>query len=534
MGKRLVLITAILAVLAPLAGCAGKSAVSAYLLDDAKVGGDAATSLKPIKSVLVWPLENIAAGGKSKGVETPYTGLLVDILNLRSGFDRVVILEEDQAKDLMARAGEELGLKKKPKSPGDGALIATKLGQLSGTEAILMGRIEIFDEDKVDKATITVVGASFNLLDAREKAYPTLDSFSPVKRVWRTNIKRVSKEGPFNSRESIDEAGRLMLQDVVDRLTADLGQGADASGKAQARRVAELVAAAEKSQSAGEYDKAIAGWNEVQKIEPENKKAKKGIEAAEKAKRAAAEKEKAAALAKQIAEIQAKAEAAEKDGNPEAALAEWKKILELDKKNKAATAGAAAAEKQIAEKKAAAEKKAKEDAEKKAKEDADKKAKDEADKKKAAEAAPKAVETPKAAEPAKPAEKKAEEAKPAAKAAEPAKPAEPAKAAEPAKPVEAAKPAEPAKPAEAAKPVEAAKPAEPAKAPAKPAEAAKPAAAAAGGDIEALRNQAMAAFNKEDYPASRDLWKQILEKAPDDKQAKEMLETTEMLLNALK
>ena len=44
----------------------------------------------------------------------------------------------------------------------------------------------------------------------------------------------------------------------------------------------------------------------------------------------------------------------------------------------------------------------------------------------------------------------------------------------------------------------------------------------------------MDAFNKENYEASRDLWKKILEKSPDDKQAKEMLETTEMLLNALK
>jgi alkyl sulfatase BDS1-like metallo-beta-lactamase superfamily hydrolase len=65
----------------------------------------------------------------------------------------------------------------------------------------------------------------------------------------------------------------------------------------------------------------------------------------------------------------------------------------------------------------------------------------------------------------------------------------------------------------------------------------KPAVAApavGGGELDGLRNKAMDAFNKEDYQTSRDLWKQILEKAPEDKQAKEMLETTEMLLNALK
>ena len=224
-----------------------------------------------------------------------------------------------------------------------------------------------------------MVSASFNVLDAREKAYATLDSFAPVKRIWRTNVKRVSKEGPFNSRESIDDAARAMLQDVVERMTVNLGYGANVSDKALKEKVAELNAAAEKSFDAGDFDKAIAGWNEVLKIQPENKKAKKRIEAAEKGKRDAQEKAKAAALRGRSTRSRAKAEAAAKAGNLEGAVAEWKKILELDKANKEAAKNIEGLEKQIAERK----KKEAEEAEKKAA--AEKKAKEEAEKKKASE-----------------------------------------------------------------------------------------------------------------------------------------------------
>ena len=58
------------------------------------------------------------AGTKSKGIETRFSGVLADTITLHGSFERVVMLEEDQAKDLMTRAGEELGLKKKPKAPG--------------------------------------------------------------------------------------------------------------------------------------------------------------------------------------------------------------------------------------------------------------------------------------------------------------------------------------------------------------------------------------------------------------------------------
>jgi hypothetical protein len=558
MGKRLALAAAVLAALLPFLGCVStKSQMNAYLFDDAAVGGDPGKSLKPIKTVLVWPLENIAVGSKSKGIETRFTGIFIDTLKLRSGFDGVVILEEDQAKDLMARAGEELGLKKKPKAPTDGALIVTKLGQLAGAECILLGRIEDYDEEKIDKATDTVVSASFNLLDAREKAYAAIDSFTPVKRVWRMHVKLSSLETPFAARKGLDDTFRKMLESSVDRMTADLGQGAVASEKALARRVDELAATAEKNLAAGEFDKALASWNEVLKLQPDNKKAKKGIEEVEKSKREAQEREKAAALKKQIDETRDKALEAEKGGDLEAALAEWKKVIELDKKNGQAADKIAALEKQIAarkqkeaeeaERKAAAEKKAREEAEKKAKEEAETKAREEAARK-AEEAARKAEEAAKKA--AEPAAAPAVEAVPGAAALEPAA-QQPAPAAEPK--AEASPAAEPeSQPAPAVTPVPAAEPVAPPAAQPKAVTAPvaepkvepvaekkaeeKPAAAvpAGGGALDAVRNQAMDAFNKEDYQASKDLWKQILEKAPDDKQAKEMLETTEMLLNALK
>jgi len=137
-------------------------------------------------------LENIAPGSKAKGVETRFTGLLVDTLNLRSGFDRVVILEEDQAKDLMTRAGEELG-SRRSEGPRRRRPHRHQARPALGHECILIGRLEDYDEDKVDKSTVSVVSASFNLLDAREKAYTTIDSFTAVKRVWRINIKQTSQ-----------------------------------------------------------------------------------------------------------------------------------------------------------------------------------------------------------------------------------------------------------------------------------------------------------------------------------------------------
>ena len=66
MKRGMVVFAALCVACAPLAGCAGKSVINAYLFDDANVGGAPDKSLKPIKSVLVWPLENIAAGTKVK------------------------------------------------------------------------------------------------------------------------------------------------------------------------------------------------------------------------------------------------------------------------------------------------------------------------------------------------------------------------------------------------------------------------------------------------------------------------------------
>jgi cytochrome c-type biogenesis protein CcmH/NrfG len=51
--------------------------------------------------------------------------------------------------------------------------------------------------------------------------------------------------------------------------------------------------------------------------------------------------------------------------------------------------------------------------------------------------------------------------------------------------------------------------------------------------VEALRNEAMEHFNSEDYEKAESVWKQILEIDPEDQQAQEMLETTQMLIEAL-
>ena len=41
-------------------------------------------------------------------------------------------------------------------------------------------------------------------------------------------------------------------------------------------------------------------------------------------------------------------------------------------------------------------------------------------------------------------------------------------------------------------------------------------------------------FNSEDYAKAEEAWKKLLEIDPGDKQAQEMLETTQMLIEALK
>ncbi len=68
-----------------------------------------------------------------------------------------------------------------------------------------------------------------------------------------------------------------------------------------------------------------------------------------------------------------------------------------------------------------------------------------------------------------------------------------------------------------------------------PAPAASAASAASGvSEVEKIRNEAMELFNAEEYAKAEEAWKKLLEMAPDDKQAQEMLETTQMLIEALK
>jgi tetratricopeptide (TPR) repeat protein len=59
-------------------------------------------------------------------------------------------------------------------------------------------------------------------------------------------------------------------------------------------------------------------------------------------------------------------------------------------------------------------------------------------------------------------------------------------------------------------------------------------AAADSAEVDKIRNEAMELFNTEDYAAAEEAWKKLLQIAPDDKQAQEMLETTQMLIEALK
>ena len=66
-----------------------------------------------------------------------------------------------------------------------------------------------------------------------------------------------------------------------------------------------------------------------------------------------------------------------------------------------------------------------------------------------------------------------------------------------------------------------------------PAKAEAPAASGGDVDVEGLRNEAMEFFNSEEYEKAEVAWKKLLEIDPEDKQAQEMLETTQMLIEAL-
>ena len=218
-------------------GCSKQTRINSYVLPGGVLGGEAAKNIAAVENIVVWPLVNNAAGGKAKGVEVALTDYLVDTMYLDNSFKSDFIVGQDEAKDLMARTGEELGLKKKPKEPTEGALIMTKIGQLTGTEAILIGRIDVFDEPKVDKATYSMVSVSFFLYDAREQAYAALDSFTPIRTLWRTNAFRTAKETPFQGRASLYDTSRALVGKLVARLERDMATGTATMRKRQTEKI---------------------------------------------------------------------------------------------------------------------------------------------------------------------------------------------------------------------------------------------------------------------------------------------------------
>jgi tetratricopeptide (TPR) repeat protein len=493
-----------IAVVFSVGGCCKQARINSYVLPGGNVGGDSAKGIAPVENVVVWPLINVSAGSKAKGVELVLTDYLVDTLHLKDTFKSVYILRESQAKDLLARTGEELGLKKKPKEPTQGGLVITKIGQLTGSEVLLLGRIDEYDEVKVDKQTFTGVSLSFFLFDAREQSYPTLDSFTPARTLWRTNAFRSSKETAFQSRNTLYATSRKLIEQVIDRLARDLAHGSAAIEKRRKKKIDGLMKQARNQRGDAKYDEALATLNEILKMEPENGEAKAAVDLVKTEKAAAAEKDKQEQLKNEIALLKKAAQEMEKAGDTAGALEEWSKVLELDKADKEAGAKAAALRETV---------------------QAEQAVQLEQEKGKNLHLAQKALGEMKYSE-AIAAAKKVLAVEPGNEKAQQILTAAEEKLGE-AKAVEEAVTSAPAEPAE-----EEAEEAEPEPAPA-PAEEAAP-AAAAGGDVETLRNQAMEYFNSEEYEKAEEAWKQLLGIAPDDKQAQEMLETTQMLIEALK
>jgi len=480
------------AVFISVAGCSKQTRINSYVLPGGNVGGDSAKGVAAVQNVVVWPLINVSAGSKAKGVELVLTDYLVDTLYLKDTFKSVYILNEAEAKDLLARAGEELGLKKKPKMPTQGGLVVTKIGQLAGSEAILMGRIDDYDEVKVDKSTYTGVSLSFFLHDAREQSYPTLDSFTPSRTLWRTNAFRASKETAFQSRDTLYATSRKLIEQVVVRLERDLSHGSAAIRKRQQKKIDGLAKQARSLRGDGKYDEALAALNDILKMDPENGEAKAAIDLVNTEKAAAAAKKQAAEQKNEIALLKKAAQEMEEAGDSAGALEEWSKVLELDKADKEAGAKAAALRETL---------------------QAEQVVQMEQDKGKNLHLAQQALGEMKYSE-AIAAAKKVLAVEPGNEKAQQILTAAEEKLGE-AKAVEEEVTSSPVEPAE-----------EKAEEPAP--------AAGGGGDVEALRNQAMEHFNNEEYEKAEEAWKQLLGSAPDDKQAQEMLETTQMLIEALK
>jgi tetratricopeptide (TPR) repeat protein len=494
-------------------GCSARQTrINAYVLPGGNISGDADKGVAPIEGVVVWPFINIAVGNKAKGVELALTDYLVDTLYLKNTFKSVYILNEAEAKDLLARAGEELGLKKKPKDPSQNGLVTSKIGQLTDSQAILVGRIDDYDEVKVDKNTYTAAGLSFFLYDAREQAYATLDSFTPTRALWRTNAIRTSKETPFLARKSIYETVRVLMRQVVDRLEKDLVQGTAKLRKAQQKKIEQLKKQASKQRKDGEFDGAIASWNAILRIDAGYPGVPEAIETLEAEKKDAEEREKARQLQEQIAGVRGEAAALEKAGDLEAAIEQWEKVLELDKGDQEAGSRIETLNETLAAREAAEKEK-----ELGANLHIAQKALGEMKYTEAVDAARKVLalepDNTKAKEIIEVAEQKLGEAR----AAEEEMTSSPVEEPEAVKEPEAKEP-------EAKKPE--------AK---KPEKAPEEGSAAAGGSPEAekIRNEAMELFNSEDYAAAEEAWKRLLQVAPDDKQAQEMLETTQMLIEAL-
>ena len=472
------------------AGCSKQTKINSYVLPGGNVGGSEAKGIAPVQNIVVWPMYNVASGSKSKGVEMILTDYLIDTLYLKDTFRSVYILNESESKDLLARTGEELGLKKKPKIPTQSGLVITKVGQLTGSEAILIGRIDSYDEVKVDKSTFTGVSLSFFLYDGREQSYPTLDSFTPARSLWRTNAFRSSKETPFQPRQSLYKTSRQLIEQVTDRLERDMARGSVEMRKRRQKKIDGLAKQAAKQRKDGDYDSALATINEILQLDPEDGAAKAALDLVNTEKTAAVEKADQEKIADEIAILKKTAVELEQNGNAEGAYEKWTQVVELDGGDEEAKAkmtelgGAVEAERAV---------------------------RMEQDKAKNLHLAQQALSDSKYSEAVAAAKKVLAVESGNEKAQQIVETAEQKLAEMKAAEKESAPPAPAPEPAKAEAP------------------------AASGGDVdvEGLRNEAMEFFNSEEYEKAEVAWKKLLEIDPEDKQAQEMLETTQMLIEAL-
>jgi hypothetical protein len=220
--KKSITLPALLILVLLLTGCvSGRTISDSYSQSDGMLSGDTSKEIPPVKNIVIWPLENTDVDAESKFIRDRITKLFAYKFYMIGEFAAVVTVSDKRSRDLLTRAGEELGLKRKPRGLHSGMVVA-KVGQLTGGDAFFAGVANIYEEDSGDKTFTTMAEGLFTLIDARANAYDDIDSCTPRKLLWQANIKQIYPGTRVSDRRELDNIVEKMVDKVVETFIFDL------------------------------------------------------------------------------------------------------------------------------------------------------------------------------------------------------------------------------------------------------------------------------------------------------------------------